>query len=62
MLKTQGAFQSRPRQEAVWNRPSDQNEEISLVAYQLYERRGREDGHDLEDWLKAEEIVRRRRK
>ena len=23
-------------------------------AYQLYERRGREDGHDLEDWLEAE--------
>ena len=23
-------------------------------AYELYERRGREDGHDLEDWLEAE--------
>lgn len=23
-------------------------------AYQLYERRGREDGHDVEDWLEAE--------
>ena len=23
-------------------------------AYQLYERRGRADGHDLEDWLEAE--------
>lgn len=23
-------------------------------AYHLYERRGREDGHDLEDWLEAE--------
>jgi len=23
-------------------------------AYQLYEERGREDGHDLDDWLRAE--------
>ena len=23
-------------------------------AYQLYEERGHEDGHDLEDWLRAE--------
>ena len=23
-------------------------------AYELYEERGREDGHDLDDWLRAE--------
>ena len=23
-------------------------------AYELYEMRGREDGHDIDDWLKAE--------
>jgi Protein of unknown function (DUF2934) len=23
-------------------------------AYQLYEERGREDGHDMDDWLRAE--------
>jgi len=28
--------------------------EISARAYQLYVERGREDGHDLEDWLQAE--------
>lgn len=27
---------------------------IEQRAYQLYEQRGRLDGHDLEDWLKAE--------
>lgn len=32
--------------------------EVAKVAYGLYELRGREDGHDLEDWLKAEMIVR----
>jgi len=27
---------------------------IRQRAYQLYEERGHEDGHDLEDWLRAE--------
>jgi DUF2934 family protein len=30
---------------------------IAEAAYKLYEQRGREDGHDVEDWLKAEAIV-----
>lgn len=29
--------------------------EISKLAYSLYESRGRQDGHDIEDWLAAEE-------
>lgn len=29
-------------------------EEIRHRAYVLYEQRGREDGHDLDDWLHAE--------
>ncbi len=29
-------------------------EYIRLRAYQIYEQRGREDGHDLEDWYQAE--------
>ena len=29
-------------------------EKIRLRAYQLYEERGREEGHDVEDWLQAE--------
>lgn len=33
------------------------NEQIRCRAYELYEQRGREDGHDLEDWLKAESEV-----
>ncbi len=28
---------------------------IAQRAYQRYEERGREDGHDLEDWLSAEQ-------
>ena len=33
-------------------------EAIRKRAYELYEQRDREDGHDLEDWLQAEEEVR----
>ena len=33
-------------------------DEIARVAYQLYQQRGCADGHDLDDWLKAETMVR----
>ena len=29
-------------------------EQIRARAYQLYEQRGRDDGHDLDDWLHAQ--------
>ena len=29
-------------------------DQIRARAYQLYEQRGRDDGHDLDDWFKAE--------
>ncbi|HYL15132.1 MAG TPA: DUF2934 domain-containing protein [Terriglobales bacterium] len=33
-------------------------EEVRHRAYELYEERGRENGHDLDDWLRAEAEVR----
>jgi len=33
---------------------------IRVRAYQLYEQRGRENGHDLDDWLQAESEEMRR--
>lgn len=36
--------------------------EIARVAYELFEQRGREHGHDFEDWVEAERIVRQRRR
>ncbi len=36
----------------------DLHARVSVVAYAFYERRGREDGHDVEDWIQAENIVR----
>ncbi len=37
---------------------SNLRDEIRLRAYELYEHRGRQDGHDLEDWLQSEAEVR----
>jgi len=34
-------------------------ERIAKKAYELYERRGRQVERDVEDWLKAEELVRK---
>jgi len=35
------------------------HDEIAQLAFSLYESRGRQDGHDIEDWLCAEqELVR----
>jgi hypothetical protein len=34
--------------------PEATEEIIRLRAYQLYEQRGSEPGHDLDDWLQAE--------
>ena len=31
---------------------------VRKVAYTLYERRGRQDGHDQEDWFRAEKTVK----
>jgi len=33
---------------------SNLEEPIRCRAYELYEERGRQDGHDLDDWLRAE--------
>jgi len=33
--------------------------EVAKIAYELYEQRGCQPGHELDDWLEAEDIVRR---
>jgi Protein of unknown function (DUF2934) len=38
------------------------NELIEARAYEIYLERGREDGHDVEDWLAAEKELSQRRK
>jgi hypothetical protein len=34
------------------------NDDVARRAYDLYLARGREDGHDVEDWLQAEQELR----
>ncbi len=41
-------------------RTHDHTREIAELAYSYWERRGYQDGHDVEDWLEAEQEVRRR--
>jgi Protein of unknown function (DUF2934) len=42
---------------------SDLQEQIRRRAFELYEERGRADGHDVADWLQAElEVTQRRSK
>jgi hypothetical protein len=36
----------------------DTEDEIRRRAYQLFEGRGKEEGRELEDWLRAEEEIR----
>jgi len=38
--------------------PNDVLEQIARRAYELYVWRGREDGHDLDDWLQAEAEIK----
>ena len=40
-------------------RLSPTHDEIAQLAYCLYESRGREEGHQLEDWLQAEQELTR---
>lgn len=36
-----------------------EKEEIARLAYQFYVERGRKHGYDKQDWLRAEEIVKK---
>ena len=39
------------------NEPQELEHQVRERAYELYEERGREDGHDEEDWLRAKEEI-----
>ena len=44
---------------AVMKSVPDLHEQIRRRAYDLYVQRGRENGHDLDDWLQAESEMTR---
>ena len=39
--------------------PPPSREEIARLAYQFYEARGRQDGQDVDDWLSADQELKR---
>jgi hypothetical protein len=45
----------------VTSEPQELEDRIRARAYELYEARGRDNGHALEDWLRAEEEVTERK-
>lgn len=43
----------------LFNRMEEIREEVARLAYDLFERRGKQEGYDQEDWLRAEEELLR---
>jgi hypothetical protein len=41
----------------VTSKPHELEHQIRLRAYELYEARGGEDGHEQEDWFRAKEEI-----
>ena len=52
--------QENPRKNLKMPHPPYVEDQIRQRAYELYESRGREDGHEVEDWLNAEEEITKR--
>jgi DUF2934 family protein len=48
-----------PEPESMQKYSDEVRERIAKKAYELYEQRGRHPERDVEDWLKAEELVRK---
>ncbi|MGZ4812630.1 MAG: DUF2934 domain-containing protein [Terriglobales bacterium] len=55
------AHQAKKARHSVRTETPDLEEEIRRRAYELYEERGRENGHDFDDWLRAEEEITNRK-
>jgi HSP20 family protein len=63
MQPTQEPAPSRPiyvEAEKLFEQMKDLTQSVAQRAYQFFEARGREFGHDLEDWFRAETEVTRR--
>jgi hypothetical protein len=48
-----------PEPESMQKYSDELRDRIAKKAYELYERRGRQPEQHVEDWLKAEEIIRK---
>lgn len=52
-----GADTTKKPSATVRSEQQELEHQIRLRAYEVYEVRGKEDGHELEDWLRAEEEI-----
>ena len=59
MARTMRSSASSPQRTETSGPVSD--EDVARIAYELFQRRGGVHGHDQEDWLEAERIVRERK-
>ena len=57
VMAPQKAAGASPTPAATDGSAETREERIRRHAYDLYEARGRTDGHDLDDWLRAEEAI-----
>jgi hypothetical protein len=53
--------QDTTRKNPTETEPESLEEQIRQRAYELYEERSREEGHDVEDWLHAEAEIKKMR-
>lgn len=56
-IKRRGNLLAVPPSDSPKESDDEFHHRISVMAYELYERRGRMDGNALDDWLQAEAIV-----
>lgn len=48
---------TKKQSKSATSEPQELEDQIRLRAYELYDARGRQDGHEEEDWLSAEEEI-----
>ncbi len=61
MAKAREKVPKKPKEKAGQEIES-LREMIAKKAFEIYEKRGKEPGRDLDDWLEAERIIKRTRK
>jgi len=54
---TSTPIRTDPREQEM---SGDTLEQVRMRAYELFEQRGREEGHDFDDWLQAEAEITQR--
>lgn len=57
LIKRRGDHMTNVTTDSLNESDNGLHHRIAMAAYELYERRGRIDGQDLQDWFKAETLV-----